>query len=89
MTDCGCEYAKDKATVYHRGTPIIGSDPSSFTILDNNYAIDSHAVYYLDTIVTGADASTFVSNRLYGTTDNDRYDAKDKNHEYLAGRRVQ
>lgn len=62
-------YAKDGRNVYRVDTRwysanalcslILGADPNTFVILDNDYSKDKHRAYWNATPIEGADSSTF------------------------------
>ena len=82
-------YGKDKRAVYVGGARIRGADPRTFMFLWSEnaegvgYAKDAHGVYYGLDRIPGADPATF-EQILVGEAG----DARDKNHNYLAGKLV-
>lgn len=90
-------YARDRVSGYYHQRPVPGSDGSTFAALDLHYSKDAKNVFYSvlepapkepvrRTIrVQGADAATFAV--LDRTADSP--DAKDRDHTYREGRRIE
>lgn len=90
-------YARDRASGYYHQRPVPGSDGATFVALDGHYSKDAKNVFYSvlepaprepirKTIrIAGADAASFAVLDAIG----DGPDAKDRNHAYLKGKRVQ
>jgi len=75
-------FSRDAKQVYWKSIAL-GSDPDGFRILGAGYSKDSGSVYYLRTAIEGADVATFeVTNEVPGQ-------ARDKNHRYNLGRRIE
>jgi len=57
-------FAKDAVQAYYRGSPIPGSDPSTFELLGEHEARDRRTVYWCDTYRKGQDYYTVRYNRI-------------------------
>ena len=78
-------FAKDKNLVYNRNLPLKDVDVISFQALKQGYTKDKSHVYYNQKVVKGADPLTF---ECFGLQVGGA-DSKDKNHQYLEGKRAE
>ncbi len=88
-------FARDRASGYYHQRPVPGSDGATFAPLDDHYSKDAKNVFYSflepapgeplrkHVRIAGADAASFVV--LDPTAEPD---AKDRNHTYRKGKRV-
>lgn len=78
-------YGKDKHSVFYKQTAISNADVNSFAILNEHYARDHQSVYFQGRPIRAADVQTFETF----PHDMGDADAKDKNHRYHQGRKVE
>lgn len=97
----GGTYGKDAAHVYWRWFPLPGADAATFVTLPWDYGKDARRVFYAEDIVSNTDPATFQSyddQKTWCSTPGGEpqtiaaecyYNAEDKNHKYMLGKRVQ
>ncbi|MBT9314024.1 DKNYY domain-containing protein [Leptothoe spongobia] len=75
------EYSRDADQIYWKSIPIT-DDVEHWEVLSQGYSKDRTHIYYGKTVVEGADPASFV------VTGEGTSHAKDKNHSYNMGRRI-
>lgn len=80
-------YYTDGKQVFHQKKVLKNSDPNSWGRLYGRYSKDKNQAYYVAKIVEGADAATFESHS-YKKHNGKQYNAQDKNHRYINGKRL-
>lgn len=81
-------WAKDDKTVFFEEKVIQKADPVSFKYMGSGYALDKRAIYFLSNAgyfeIPNSDPATFSEV----DSEDNSFDAMDKNHRYLNGRVV-
>lgn len=80
-------YYTDGKQVFHHKHVLKNSDPNSWGRLYGRYSKDKNQVYFVEKIVEGADATTFESH-AYKKHNGKQYNAQDKNHRYINGKKL-
>ncbi len=77
-------YSRDKNKVYWKIKSIEKANPDKFKVIGLDYSTDGQNIFYESELLPNADVLSFeISQHNYGDSD-----AKDRNHEYLKGKRL-